>query len=37
MFASFICQGGSLKSIVYALIVCSLIIVKDNIKEIKNK
>ena len=37
MFASFICQDGSLKSIVYALIVCSLIIVNDNIKEIKNK
>ncbi len=37
MFASFICQDNSLKSIVYALIICSIIIIRDNIKEIKNK
>lgn len=37
MFACFICQDGSLKSIVYALIVCSIIVIRDNIKEIKNK
>ena len=37
MFVSFICENSSIKSMVYALIIGSIIIVKENIKEIKNK